>query len=228
MSYKVTWFGHATMGLETGGFQVLVDPYFSGNPTCKTSPDEVPADFILVTHGHGDHIGDAVPISKRTGALVISNAEIARWIGKQGAKSHGQHLGGGYNHPFGYVKLTLALHGSSLPDGSDGGNPAGFLVTTTEGYKIYFAGDTGLFGDMKLIGEEGVNLAVLPIGDNYTMGPDDALRAVKLLQPEHVLPIHYNTWDLIHQDIDSWVKRVTEETQAVVHAIKPGESLTLP
>ena len=228
MSFKVTWFGHATMGLETGGYQVLIDPFFSGNPTCKTTADEVPADFILVTHGHGDHIGDAVPIAKRTGALVISNAEIARWIGKQGVKTHGQHLGGGYQHPFGYVKLTLALHGSSLPDGSDGGNPAGFLITTTEGYKVYFAGDTGLFGDMKLIGEEGVDLAVIPVGDNYTMGPDDALRAVKLLQPKHVLPIHYNTWDLIHQDIDLWTERVSKETQAVVHAIKPGESLSLP
>ena len=126
MSFKVTWFGHATMGLETGGYQVLIDPFFSGNPTCKTTADEVPADFILVTHGHGDHIGDAVPIAKRTGALVISNAEIARWIGKQGVKTHGQHLGGGYQHPFGYVKLTLALHGSSLPDGSDGGQPGRF------------------------------------------------------------------------------------------------------
>src|SRR4030042_2612973 len=107
-------------------------------------------------------------------------------------KTHGQHLGGGFRHPFGYLKLTLALHGSSLPDGSYGGNPAGFLLTTTDGKKIYLAGDTGLFYDMKLIGEEGIDLAVIPIGDNFTMGPEDALRAVKLLNPQRVIPIHYN------------------------------------
>ena len=192
---KFVWYGHAALGLEVGKYKLLVDPFLSGNPTATVTPENVQADFILISHGHGDHVGDAVAIAKRTGAMVISNFEIANWAQAQGINAHAQHLGGGFNHPFGYLKLTLALHGSGLPDGSYGGNPAGFLLTA-EGKKIYLACDTGLFGDMRLIGEEGVDLAVLPIGDNFTMGPDDALRAVKLLQPKHVIPVHYNTWDL--------------------------------
>jgi len=166
-------------------------------------------------------------IAKRTGAMVISNFEIASWIQEKGLEAHPQHLGGGYNHPFGYLKLTLALHGSILPDGSYGGNPSGFLLTTNDGEKVYLACDTGLFGDMRLIGEEGVDLAVLPIGDNFTMGPDDALRAVKLIQPKHVIPVHYNTWELIEQDPHAWAERVEAETNAKAHVIDPGESFTL-
>ncbi len=227
MSTKITWYGHAALGLETDGYKLLVDPYFTGNPAARVSPDKVEADFILVSHGHGDHIGDTLAIAKRTGAMVISNYEIASWVEGKGVKSHPQHLGGGYRHPFGYLKLTLALHGSVLPDGTYGGNPAGFLLTTQEGKKIYMAGDTGLFGDMRLIGEEGLDLAVIPIGDNFTMGPDDALRAVKLLQPRHVIPIHYNTWDLIAQNPTAWAQRVEKETKTEVHVLNPGETYTL-
>ena len=227
MSTKLTWYGHATLGLETSGFQILVDPFFTGNPAAPISSNQVKADYILVSHGHGDHVGDAEAIARRTGAMIISNAEIGGWFGKKGLKTHTQHLGGGYQHPFGYLKLTLAIHGSGLPDGAYGGNPAGFLLTTGDGQKIYMACDTGLFGDMRLLGEEGINLAVLPIGDNYTMGPDDALRAVKLLQPKHVIPIHYNTWELIAQDPNAWAKKVETETSARVHVLKVGESFTL-
>jgi len=225
MTTKFTWYGHATLGLETDGHKLLIDPFFSGNPAASASADEVEADFILVSHGHGDHVGDTVAIAARTGALVISNFEIANWFSKQGVeKVHGQHLGGGFQHPFGHLKLTLALHGSALPDGSYGGNPAGFLLTTNDGKKIYMAQDTGLFGDMSLIGDEGIDLAVLPIGDNFTMGPDDALRAVKLLRPKAVIPIHYNTWDLIAQNPVNWADTVQEETQAKVIVLQPGES----
>jgi L-ascorbate metabolism protein UlaG (beta-lactamase superfamily) len=226
MTNKLTWFGHATLGLETGGKYLLVDPFFKGNPAASTSAEKVNADFILVTHGHGDHVGDSISIAKRTGATVIANAEISGWMSKQGVETHAQHIGGGFRYPFGYLKLTLALHGSALPDGSNGGNPAGFLLTTNNGKKIYIAGDTGLFGDMKLIGEEGLEVAVLPIGDNYTMGPDDALRAVKLLNPKHIIPIHYKTWDLIDQDPHSWAARVEKETSAKAHVLKPGESFS--
>jgi L-ascorbate metabolism protein UlaG (beta-lactamase superfamily) len=227
MSVTVTWFGHAAMLLDVDDHKVLVDPFLSDNPACNTSPDQVQANFILVSHGHGDHVGDALSIARRTGAQVISNFEIATWFENQGIKAHAQHLGGGYNHPFGYLKLTLALHGSILPDGSYGGNPAGFLLTTHDGKKIYLACDTGLFGDMRLIGEEGIDLAVLPIGDNFTMGPDDALRAIQLVQPRHVIPVHYNTWDLIKQDPTEWADRVHAETQAKAHILNPGERFTL-
>jgi L-ascorbate metabolism protein UlaG (beta-lactamase superfamily) len=227
MSTKLFWYGHAALGLETSGYHVLVDPFLKDNPAASITAEKAPADFILVSHGHGDHVGDTVSIARRTGATVISNNEIAGWLSKQDVKTHGQHLGGGFHYPFGYLKLTLAIHGSALPDGSNGGNPAGFLLTTNDRQKIYMACDTGLFGDMHLIGEEGIDLAVLPIGDNFTMGPVDALRAVKLLQPKHVIPIHYNTWDLITQDPNAWAKQVEAETSAKVHVLKPGESFTI-
>lgn len=227
MSAKITWYGHAVLAIETGGYHLLVDPYLNGNPAATISPDKVQANYILVTHGHSDHLGDTVEIAKRTGATVISNDEICKWLTTKGIRTHSQHIGGGYTYPFGYLKLTEAQHGSRLPDGSNGGNPTGFLLTTLDDKKIYLAGDTGLFGDMKLIGEEGIDLAALPIGDNYTMGPADALRAVKLIDPEHVIPIHYNTFDVIKQDPLAWAKQVEQETNVKVHVLRPGESITI-
>ncbi|MDX1435171.1 MAG: metal-dependent hydrolase [Anaerolineales bacterium] len=227
MSFEYIWYGHGTQGLVVSGLNVLVDPFLEDNPAASVSAADVPADFILVSHGHGDHISDAASVAKRTGALVISNFEISNWLGEQGVTTHGLHIGGGYTFPCGYVKLTQAVHGSALPDGSNGGNPAGFLLTTGTGEKIYLACDTGLFGDMELIGDEEITLATVPIGDNFTMGPDDALRAVKLIRPKHVVPVHYNTWDLISQDPHDWATRVEEETEAKVHVISPGEKITL-
>jgi L-ascorbate metabolism protein UlaG (beta-lactamase superfamily) len=227
MSFKFIWYGHATMGLETAGYKLLIDPFFEGNPSASITAAQAQADYILLSHGHGDHVGDTLSISRRTKAPVITNFEIANWLEAQGITAHGQHIGGGYKHPFGYLKLTQAVHGSGLPDGSYGGNPAGFLLTTQAGEKIYLACDTGLFGDMRLIGYEGLDLAVLPIGDNYTMGPDDALRAVKLLTPRHVIPVHYSTWELIAQDPHAWAQRVEAETSARVHVLQPGGSFSL-
>ncbi len=223
MSDSLIWYGHGTLGLELGGHHVLVDPFFTGNPAATLAAAQVPADFILVSHGHSDHMTDVVSIAKRTGALVVCNFELSNWFSAHGAPNvHAQHLGGGHQHPFGYVKLTLALHGSGLPDGSYGGNPCGFLITTPA-RKLYLACDTGLFGDMQLIGDEGIDVATLPIGDNFTMGPADALRAVKLLRPKRVIPIHHSTWDLIAQDAPAWAASVQAQTGTQVTLLKPGE-----
>jgi L-ascorbate metabolism protein UlaG (beta-lactamase superfamily) len=228
MSAKLTWFGHAAFALDVDQQRILIDPYLSDNPTAATSPGELTADFIVISHGHGDHVGDAVAIAKRTGATVISNFEIVNWFSEHGLeKVHPQHIGGGFTYPFGYLKLTIAHHGSALPDGSYGGSPAGLLFTLADGKKIYFACDTGLFFDMKLIGEEGIDLAILPIGDNFTMGPDDALRAVKLIEPQVVIPVHFGTWDVIEQDPQAWAQRVEAETDTECVVIPPGGSYDL-
>jgi len=224
---KVTWLSHAVVQIETDGTTLLVDPFLGGNPAAPVAPDALNPDVILVSHGHGDHVGDTVSIARRTGALVVSNFEISGWLEKQGLENlRPMHIGGGADFPWGRVKLTNALHGSALPDGSYGGNPCGFLFTLG-GKKIYHACDTGLFYDMKLIGEEGLDLAILPIGDNFTMGPDDALRAVKLLDPKQVVPIHYDTFDLIAQDAGAWRQRVEAETGAKVTVLEPGGSLEI-
>jgi L-ascorbate metabolism protein UlaG (beta-lactamase superfamily) len=159
---------------------------------------------------------------------VIANYEISEWLKTKGvANVHGQQHGGGFNHPFGRLKLTLAFHGSALPDGSNGGNPCGFLIYLKDGRKIYHAADTGLFGDMKLIGEEGIDLAILPIGDNYTMGPDDSIRAIKFITPKKVIPIHYGTWPIIDQDASAWAERVKSQTTAEPIVLQPGQEITL-
>ena len=227
MSVRLTWYGHACFLIETDGTRLLTDPFFTGNSLAPVRADAVEADYILISHGHGDHVGDAVAIAKRTGATVISNFEIQNWLVAQGLENvHAQHIGGGHDYPWGRVKLTIAHHGSALPDGSYGGNPVGFLFYV-DGRKIYHACDTGLTYDMKLIGEEGIDLAMLPIGDNFTMGPDDALRAVKLIEPTQVIPIHYNTFELIKQDPHAWARRVESETSAGVIVMSPGQSLEI-
>jgi L-ascorbate metabolism protein UlaG (beta-lactamase superfamily) len=224
MPTRVRWLGHACLYVESDGQRLLIDPFLTGNPAAAVPAAEVSSDFLLISHGHGDHVGDAVDLARRTGAEVIANYEISEWFKTQGVnKVHGQQHGGAAVYPFGKVKLTLAFHGSVLPDGTYGGNPAGFYLTFKDGKRVYDAADTGLFGDMRLIGEEGIDLALLPIGDNYTMGPDDALRAVKLLQPKKVVPIHYNTWPLIAQDAQAWAERVKRETQTQAVVLKPGE-----
>ena len=227
MSLTITWYSHACFLIETDKARLLVDPFITDNPLSPVKADEMQVNFILVSHGHGDHVGDTVSIAKQTGAMVISNYEIQNWIVSQGVENvHPMHIGGGFDFPWGRVKLTIAQHGSALPDGSYGGNPCGFLFYI-DGKKIYHACDTGLFYDMKLIGEEGIDLAILPIGDNFTMGPDDALRAVKLIEPKQVVPIHYDTFDVIKQDPHTWAVRVEQETSAQVKVMTPGQSVTL-
>jgi L-ascorbate metabolism protein UlaG (beta-lactamase superfamily) len=196
---ELTYNGHSCFLIEGGGARLLIDPFLSGYEQAALSPDQVQADYVLTSHGHGDHLGDSVAIARRTGATTISNFEIASWLEGQGVENRrAMHLGGSYPFRVGCVKLTLAHHGSMLPDGSYGGNPVGFLLTI-EGKKIYHACDTALFLDMKLIGEARLDLAILPIGDNSTMGPDDALRAATFLKPKPVIPIHYDAFPVIEQ-----------------------------
>lgn len=228
MTTSIQWLGHATLLVESDGQKILMDPFFTDNPAASISADDAEADFILVSHGHPDHIGDAIPVAKRTGATTIANYEIVQWLQNKGLeKVHPMQHGGGYNFPFGRVKFTLAFHGSALPDGSYGGNPAGLLLRLNDGKVIYNAADTALFSDMKLIGEEGLDVAILPIGDNFTMGPEDALRAIEFLQPKKVIPIHYNTWDLIAQDANAWAEQVKQKTNAEPIVLQPGETVKL-
>jgi len=222
MSTKLTWYGHGCWLIETGESKILLDPFLADSPTAPIKPDQVEVQYILVSHGHFDHVADAAAIAKRTGATVVSNFEICQWLSNQGVKNtEPMNLGGAIALPFGRVKLTIAHHSSVLPDGAGGGNPSGFLLSLAEG-NVYFACDTGLFYDMKLIGSAGIKLAVLPIGDRFTMGPDDAVEAVKLIAPQRVVPSHYGTWPPIEQDAGAWAERVKRETNAEPIVLKPG------
>ncbi len=223
----LTFYGHSAWGFKANGTTILMDPFFTGNTQSPVAAREVAASYIILTHAHGDHYGDTVEIAKRTGATLISNFEIVNYCQKQGvANAHPLHLGGGYAFPFGRVKLTVAHHGSSFPDGTYGGAPAG-VVLEVEGKRVYNAGDTALFSDMSLIGAGGLDVALVPIGDNFTMGPEDAAQAAKLLRARTVIPMHYNTWPVIAQDPEAFKRRVETSTDSHVVILKPGETFTI-
>jgi L-ascorbate metabolism protein UlaG (beta-lactamase superfamily) len=226
VAVKIDYLGHSCFAIAGGGKRLIIDPFLTGNPQAAVAAGDVKVDYVLVSHAHGDHLGDTVPIAKRTGATAIACHEIATWLQGQGVTAHGMHIGGGFDFPFGRVKLTIAHHGSSFADGSYGGNPCGFLLTI-EGRRIYHACDTGLFYDMKLIGDVGLDLAILPIGDNFTMGPDDALVAVELLRPQRVWPIHYDTFPVIAQDVAAFAAQVHSRTSAECLVLPSGSTLEL-
>jgi L-ascorbate metabolism protein UlaG (beta-lactamase superfamily) len=229
MATTITWFGHNCWSIAAGGATILLDPFLDESPTAPVKAANIKADFILVSHGHFDHIADAVPIAKRTGATVLANFEVGQWLGKQGVadgKIIGMNPGGGIEQSFGHVKFTMAHHSSSMPDGSYGGVAGGFLLTL-DGARVYFACDTALFLDMKLIGSGGLDLAVLPIGDRFTMGPEDSVDAVKILNPKRVAPCHYNTWPPIAQNALAWAERVRSHTAAEPIVLEPGGKITL-
>lgn len=224
MTTKITWLGHNAWAIEASKTAILIDPFLDDSPTSPMKAADVSADFILLSHGHSDHLGDTVAIAQRTGATVLANFEVGQWLEKQGLKGDkivGMNPGGGIQQPFGHVKFTVAHHSSSMPDGTYGGVPGGFLLTM-EGKRLYFACDTALFSDMKLIGAVGLELAVLPIGDLYTMGPEDSIEAVKLLGPKRVVPCHFNTWPPIAQDASKWADDVRRNTAAEPIVIEPG------
>ncbi|MFN9366081.1 MAG: metal-dependent hydrolase [Planctomycetota bacterium] len=227
MSLDLTWFGHATWQIQAPPHWIVIDPFFDENPVCEQSAEKVECDYILLTHGHFDHVADAAAIAKRTGAQVLANYEITNWLRKQGVASvMGMNLGGTFRTKFGAVKLTPALHSSMFPDGADGGVAGGFLLEIGKS-RIYFAGDTALFSDMSLNARKPIDAAILPIGDLFTMGIEDSIEAIKLLKPEYVLPSHYGTWPQIAQDVEDWARRVRAETSAVPVVLKSGESFRL-
>ncbi len=229
MAVKVTWLGHSAFTIDFDGSVVLLDPFLTGNPLASTTADAVTADLMLLSHAHGDHLGDTIDIAKRLGVTVVGNFEIGNWLSAQGISNvHQGNPGGTYDAGFVTVKFTMAHHSSSFPDGTYGGEPNGFILTdVASGQRIYFAGDTSLLMDMQLIGDEGIDLAILPIGDTFTMGVDDSVKAVKLIRPKMVMPMHYNTFPPIVQDASAWGDRINNETDATPVVIDPGGTFTL-
>lgn len=225
---KISYHGHSVVKIQLKEKVILIDPFITGNPLTDLIAAQEKPDVIILTHGHSDHIGDTVELAKRNDSLVISNFELATYLSWQGVKTHGMSIGGAYQFDFGRVKLTTALHGTGLATENQEmiylGMPAGVLITV-EGKTIYHAGDTGLFSDMKLIGERNsIDLAFLPIGDNFTMGPEDASLAAQFLQAKKVVPIHFNTFPPIVQDPHKFVD-LLEEGQGLV--LEPGARIEL-
>lgn len=206
---KLRYFSHSSFQITTDtGQTILIDPFLDGNPTSPVTSSEVVADFIILTHAHGDHVGDAFKIAARTNPLFICVNELANYCIGKGFRAHNMHIGGGHDFPFGRVKFTIAHHGSMTPDNTYGGEPAG-VVLTIDGKSIYHTGDTGLFYDMKLIGEmTRIDYMLLPIGDNFTMGIGDAVKAVELAAPGVAIPMHFNTFPVIEADPREFKRQV--------------------
>ncbi len=223
-----TYYGHSCFAVVVDGVRLLFDPFISGNPKAASiDVNGIEADYILITHGHGDHLADAVAIANRTGAMVISNYEVASWLAAQGvSKTHGMNFGGSYALPFGRAKYVVAVHSSTLPDGTPGGNPGGFVVTNGT-RTFYYAGDTALTYDMKLIEAEfSVDFAVLPIGDTFTMGPEDAARAATFVGTRKVVGVHFDTFPPIAIDHDAARSHFSERGLELVLPVI-GETISL-
>ncbi|WIY60595.1 metal-dependent hydrolase [Bacillus arachidis] len=226
---KVSYHGHSVVKIETNGKVILIDPFLTGNPKTDLKAEDVKVDAIILSHGHGDHVGDTVALAKKNNAVVVAPFELATFLGWQGVNTHPMHIGGSHVFDFGKVKFTQAFHGSSYIDEENKtitymGMPAGILFTAEE-KTIYHAGDTALFSDMKLIGSlNKIDIAFLPIGDNFTMGPEDAVLAAEWIGAKTVVPMHYNTFPVIEQDPHLFVQKLTSSTGKVLEA---GESITI-
>ncbi|MBA4406323.1 metal-dependent hydrolase [bacterium] len=206
---RLKYFSHSAFQVTTNaGKRILIDPFLDGNPTSTVKSEEVQADYIILTHAHGDHVGDAFSIAKRCDSTFICVNELANYCSGKGFKVHNMHIGGGHDFEFGRVKFTIAHHGSMTPDNQYAGEPAG-VVLSIDGKNLYHTGDTGLFFDMKLIGEmTALDYMLLPIGDNFTMGITDAVKAVELANPTCAIPMHYNTFSVIAADPFEFKKKV--------------------
>jgi L-ascorbate metabolism protein UlaG (beta-lactamase superfamily) len=224
----IKYLGHAAFYIESGEFKALIDPFLRGNPQTKSRPgDFEKLSHIFVTHGHSDHLGDTLEIAERTQAKVVSNYEIINYLMSKGLINvHPMHIGGRVKLGFGTVKMTPAIHGSSINEDGQiiyAGNPGGFVIEIG-GKKIYHAGDTGLMMDMKLLEDERIDLAILPIGGNFTMDIEDAAKAVTMIKPKKVVPIHYNTFDVIKASPEAFEKLV-KDAQVII--MKPDEECRL-
>lgn len=224
---EISYHGHSIVKIKTNGYTILIDPFITGNPKTDLKAEEEKPDVILLTHGHNDHVGDTIEIARKHNSKIVALNELAVYMQKIGLDAHPMGVGGAYEFPFGKVKYTLAFHGSVYETENEvinAGNPGGILFFA-EGLTIYHAGDTALFSDMKLIGDRHpIDVAFLPIGDNFTMGPEDAAYAVELLRPKIVVPIHYNTFPIIEQDPEKFAKLVTNSD---VQILQPGEKVKL-
>ncbi len=224
---KLRYFSHSAFQITcNSGKKILIDPFLDDNPTSPVKSDEVDADYIILSHAHGDHMGDALKIGKRCNSRFICVNELANYIKSKDLDAHNMHIGGGYNFDFGRVKFTIAHHGSQTPDGKYAGEPAGIILNIDDKC-IYHTGDTALFYDMKLIGEmNNVNYMLLPIGDNFTMGIADAVKAAELVNPQTVIPMHYNTFPVIKADPDEF-KRKAEAKGLKCKVMEYGEEIEL-
>jgi L-ascorbate metabolism protein UlaG (beta-lactamase superfamily) len=223
---KLTYLSHSTFILDDGSHRLIIDPFITGNPTCPVKADEVQADFIVLTHAHGDHLGDGLELAKKHDALVIAVNELANHVAAKGARAHNMHIGGAYTFPFGRLKFTIAHHGSSSPDGQYMGEPAG-VVITMGGRTVYHTGDTGLFLDMQLIGQrDAIDCMMAPIGDNFTMGVDDAVLAVDFVKPGLAIPMHYSTFPVIEADPHAFARGVGEKGHRA-RVMQFGETIEL-
>ena len=224
---KLKYFSHSSFQITTkGGTSILVDPFLDGNPTSPVNASDVDADYIILTHAHGDHIGDSFSIADRCDSLFICVNELAEYCKSKGYKAHNMHIGGGFDFDFGRVKFTIAHHGSMTPDNTYAGEPAGVIISI-EGKNIYHTGDTGLFLDMKLIGEmNNIDYMLLPIGDNFTMGINDAIKAVELTSPKVAVPMHYNTFPVIQADPNEF-KQKAEAKGIACKVMDFGEEISL-
>lgn len=227
---KLTYFGHSAFLVETSSHKLLIDPFLSDNPLCKADPASIQCDYILLTHGHADHVGDTEMIAKANDAPVVAVFELAGFLESKGLKTHPMHIGGGAEFPFGHLKFTIAFHGSSYPDETGQarymGMPGGILLQA-DGKTLYHAGDTGLTLEFELLGRYyDIDLALLPIGDNFTMGVGDALRALDMLQPKAVVPIHYNTFPPIEADPHRFAEGALAKN-VICHVMQSGDVLDL-
>jgi L-ascorbate metabolism protein UlaG (beta-lactamase superfamily) len=221
---KVTYFGHSAFLLDNGKTKIAIDPFITGNPLATVKADDIKVDYIILTHGHPDHFGDAIDMAKKNDATIIAIFELANYCGSKGVKAHPLGTGGAYNFSFGKVKLTIAHHTSSSAEGQYMGVATG-VVITIDSKNIYHCGDTGLFCDMKLIGErDPIDLMLAPIGDNFTMGIDDAVKAVEFCNPKAVVPMHYNTFDLVKADPAIFADKVSKIGKKAI-VVKPGDTI---